>query len=82
MHIPAESCVDVYRAVMDAGEKHGIANAGNKIYYIFNNTVDCRRVKEVYQTYFTNFRLTNVSISNSIPFIMDFIACVLLMLYW
>jgi len=28
LHIPAESCVPVYQAVMAAGEKHGIANAG------------------------------------------------------
>ena len=28
LHIPAESCVDVYRAVMEAGQKHGIVNAG------------------------------------------------------
>lgn len=28
LHIPQDSCVPVYQAVMSAGEKYGIANAG------------------------------------------------------
>lgn len=28
LHIPAESCVDVYREVMKAGDKYGIINSG------------------------------------------------------
>ncbi|XP_025026898.1 sarcosine dehydrogenase, mitochondrial, partial [Python bivittatus] len=28
LHVPKEHCVKVYRAVMEAGAKHGIANAG------------------------------------------------------
>ena len=28
LHIPAPSCVPVYRAVMAAGAKHGLVNAG------------------------------------------------------
>jgi len=28
LHIPAESCVDVYKAIMNAGKKHGITNSG------------------------------------------------------
>lgn len=28
LHVPKEHCVSVYRAVMEAGAKHGITNAG------------------------------------------------------
>lgn len=28
LHVPREHCLKVYRAVMEAGAKHGIANAG------------------------------------------------------
>lgn len=28
LHVPRELCLRVYRAVMEAGAKHGIANAG------------------------------------------------------
>lgn len=28
LHVPKEHCVRVYRAVMEAGTKHGITNAG------------------------------------------------------
>lgn len=28
LHVPRESCLPVYRAVMEAGAKHGLVNAG------------------------------------------------------
>lgn len=31
LHVPENACVDVYRAVMDAGQKYGIVNAGKKV---------------------------------------------------
>ena len=34
LHIPAEACVDVYKAVMAAGEKFGIINSGMVLVYV------------------------------------------------
>ena len=35
LHIPAAGCVDVYRAVFEAGKKHGIVNAGMSVLLLF-----------------------------------------------
>ena len=38
LHIPAHSCVDVYRAVMAAGQRHGIVNAGKFLFPFCNES--------------------------------------------
>ncbi|XP_066918580.1 sarcosine dehydrogenase, mitochondrial-like [Clytia hemisphaerica] len=61
LHIPAESCVDVYRAVMNAGEKHGIANAGYR-------AIDDLSIEKGYRHWHADIRDTDTPLESGLAF--------------
>jgi len=49
LHIPRDSCVSVYRAVMEAGKDHGIVNAGYR-------AIDCLSAEKGYKHWHQDLR--------------------------
>lgn len=61
LHVPASSCVDVYRALMDAGAKHGLANAGYR-------AMDSLSIEKGYRHWHADLRLDDTPLEARLSF--------------
>ncbi|XP_042193532.1 sarcosine dehydrogenase, mitochondrial [Callorhinchus milii] len=61
LHIPREACVPVYRAVMEAGAKHGIVNAGYR-------AIDSLSIEKGYRHWHADLRSDDTPLEAGLAF--------------
>lgn len=61
LHMPREACVPVYRAVMEAGAKHGIGNAGYR-------AIDSLSIEKGYRHWHADLRPDNTPLEAGLGF--------------